>query len=247
MQIIPVKTPPIHANEFTLIELLDQTLTQLSDKTVVAVTSKIISLCEGSVAPADLPKEELVNMHADLYLPKEKSPCGYQLTVKNSTLVASAGIDESNGDGQYVLWPHDAQRSANLIREYLCEKHHLQEVGVIVTDSTSRPLRRGTTGIALGHSGFEALYDYRSQKDVFGKTLHSSVANIAEGLAAAAVVAMGEGAQSTPIALITDIPALQFQQRNPTTEELTIYTMKMEDDLFAPLLTAAPWQSNRKK
>ncbi len=247
MQIISIKTSPIHADEYSITDLLDKVVVALPEQTVVAVTSKIVSLCEGSVAQADTPKEVLVKQHADWYLPKESSPYGYQLTVTNSTLVASAGIDESNGDGQYVLWPRDTQASANLIREYLCAKHNLNEVGVIITDSTSRPLRRGTTGIALAHSGFEALHDYRSQQDVFGKTLHSSVANIAEGLAAAAVVAMGEGAESTPIALICDSPTVRFQKRNPTDEELTIYNMTMEEDVFAPLLTAAPWKSDRQK
>ena len=244
MHIEAVHSPPIHANEYTLTQLLDKLLPTLKDQTIIAITSKVVSLCEGAIEQKAKPKDMLVKQHADFYLPKHKQ-YGHQLTVKNHTLVASAGIDESNGNGDYVLWPSDPQASANAIRAHLRTKHKLQDIGVIITDSTSRPLRRGTTGIALAHSGFAALYDYRQKRDIFGKILHSSVANIAEGLAAGAVVAMGEGAESTPIARITHIPTIQFQAQDPTPEERAIYQMEMEDDVFAPLLTAAHWQSDK--
>jgi F420-0:gamma-glutamyl ligase len=152
-----------------------------------------------------------------------------------------AGIDESNGDGYYILWPKDSQQSANAIREYLVQKFGVRDVGVVITDSTSQPLRRGTCGIALAHSGFAALRDYMDQPDIFGRRMHVTHANITGGVAAAAVLAMGEGNEQTPLALLRDLPVVEFQARNPTADELAMTTLSLEDDLFAPFLTAVDW------
>jgi hypothetical protein len=48
-------------------------------------------------------------------------------------------------------------------------------------------------------------------------------------------------------ATIEDVPFVTFQGRNPTDDECEIYRMKMDDDVFSPLLAAAPWQSDRQK
>jgi F420-0:gamma-glutamyl ligase len=174
---------------------------------VVVVTSKIVSLCENRVVPlADTSKKQLVEQEASQYLASELSQYGHLFTITNDTLIPSAGIDESNGDSHYVLWPKDPQASANAIRAHLASKHQLDNIGVIITDSTSQPLRRGISGIVLAHSGFLALKDYRGQPDLFGRPLGVSVANVASGLAAAAVLAMGEGAEQTPLALAARKP-----------------------------------------
>jgi F420-0:gamma-glutamyl ligase len=247
MIVTPIKTDAIRTGDCTVEELLDRYIQALGDFSIVVVTSKIVSLCQRRVAKREehRNKESLVEKHADYYLPKRANKYNYQLTVTNSTLIASAGIDESNGDGHFVLWPKNPQQSANKIREHLRKKWRLEHVGVIITDSASRPLRRGTVGIALAHSGFLGVHDYRNTSDVFNKKLTASSANIAEGLAAAAVVTMGEGDESTPIATIEDVPFVTFQKRNPTDEECEIYRMKMDDDVFSPLLAAVPWQSDK--
>jgi F420-0:gamma-glutamyl ligase len=141
-----------------------------------------------------------------------------------------------------VLWPRDAQASANQLRAYLAERFHVRKVGVIITDSTSQPLRRGTTGIALAHSGFKALRDYRGQPDLFGKPLGSSQASLAGGLAAAAVLAMGEGAEQTPLCVISGAPFIEFQDRDPSSEELSELYPGVDEDIFAAFLRGVKWR-----
>ena len=116
-------------------------------------------------------------------------------------------------------------------------------MGVLITDSTTRPLRRGVTGVALAHSGFAAIEDYVGRPDIFGHPLTVTKANIRDGLAAAAVLVMGEADEQTPLAVIADLPFITFQERDPTAEELAFLHISLEEDLYAPLLTRAPWQA----
>ncbi|MEP7167136.1 MAG: coenzyme F420-0:L-glutamate ligase [Candidatus Woesebacteria bacterium] len=241
MIVTPIKTTPIRANERTLIVLIDTYISDFHEREVLVITSKIVSLCEGNVVSGDADRDKLVASEADFYV-ADKNPYGFHMTIKNNTMIASAGIDLSNGDGQYVLWPKDVQKSANEIRTYLCTRFSLKEVGVLITDSHVTPLRWGTVGISLGHSGFEALNSYIGKPDIFGRKLKVTNSNIAEGLAAAAVVCMGEGDECTPLATIEQVPFVHFQDRNPTKEELQQLSISMEEDIFAPLLTAVDWK-----
>jgi len=241
MNIRAVKTVRITTGQTSLIEALERALDMLREGDVLAVSSKIVALCEGRARPASQNKKSLIREEAEWYLPGQP-PLSLWFTITQRTLIPTAGIDESNGGGDYVLWPRDAQASANRLRAYLADRFRLRKVGVIITDSTSQPLRRGTTGIALAHSGFKALKDYRGQPDLFGKPLGSSQASLAGGLAAAAVLAMGEGAEQTPLCVISDLPFIEFQNRDPSPEELSELYPDMEEDIFAPFLRSVKWQ-----
>ena len=158
MIVTPVQTEPISANAGPLNELLGRYLPKLQERSIVAITSKVVSLCEGAVVAAEgQDKGELVRQEAALYLPPEESAYGITLTVRDQVLIPTAGIDESNGNGFFVLWPRDSQVTANQVRVFLEERYGLKEVGVIITDSKTTPMRRGTTGIALACSGIKAL------------------------------------------------------------------------------------------
>ena len=101
----------------------------------------------------DVAESALVEREADYFLPPSESRYGITLTIRHNLLVPTAGIDESNGDGHCVLWPHDPQHSANELRRHLTARFALREVSVLITDSTPRPLRWGVTGVALADSG----------------------------------------------------------------------------------------------
>jgi F420-0:gamma-glutamyl ligase len=244
MLVTPIKTSRITAGSTTLLQLMDEFVTEMAEDSVLAVTSKVVSLCEGSVAPADTDREQLIKDRADYWLAKTSNSYGHHFTITNHTLIASGGIDHSNGGGQglIVLWPHDPQATANEVRAYLCRRFGLQRVGVVITDSTSQPMRRGVTGISLAYSGFLGINDYIGTRDLFGDLIEHSAANISGGLAASAVFAMGEGAEQTPLCVLSDLPQVKFQDRDPTEDELAVHRMKFQDDLFAPFLTAVDWQ-----
>ena len=183
----------------------------------------------------------MIKKEAEYFISPEKHKYNITLTIKRGFLVPTAGIDESNGNGYYILWPKDPQKTANEIQKYLKEKFKLKKVGIIITDSRTMPLRWGTIGFALAHSGFRALNNYIGKPDIFGKLLRVTKANVIDGLASAVVVAIGEGNEQTPMAVIEEIPFVKFQNRNPTRQELKELSIPIEDDLYAPLLKSAKW------
>lgn len=243
MIIQAIKTQRISPGSIDLIGLLDTVVAELPLQSVLAITSKIVSLCEDSVVPlSGIDKRTLIEREADWHLPADTpSKYGIEFTVKNDTLIPTAGIDESNAGDVYVLWPRDPQATANRVRAHLCERFGHGAFGVIITDSTCRPMRRGTSGISLAFSGFLPLKNYLGQPDLFDRAFKVSQADIAGGLAAAAVLAMGEGAESTPLALISDLEAVDFVDRDPTAEELASVRISLAEDLFAPFLGQVTW------
>lgn len=243
MNITSIHTEVVHASGGSLLHFLDQSLSKLGERSILAITSKVVSLCEGRVRKKEgADKEQLIRKEAELFLPASENAYGITLTVKRNLLVPSAGIDESNAEGHYVLWPIDPQKSANEVRTYLAKRFSLTHVGVIITDSRATPLRWGTTGAALSHSGFTALNDYIGTPDIFGRKLEVTKANVRDALAAAAVAVMGEGAEQTPLALIADIPFVTFQDRDPTKAELDGLMISIDEDVYAPILKRALWK-----
>lgn len=248
MKIFTIKTNKIDpTDKHNLYSLLNTYLACLKEKSILVITSKIISICEGriiKIGKAD--KRKLIEKEADYFLPNKDYPQTIMLTIKNNILIPTAGIDESNGNGYYILWPENPQKTADKIRVYLSKRFKRQYVGVLITDSKTTPLRWGTTGIALAHSGFLALNNYIGKKDIFGRKLKVTKANIADALAAASVLTMGEGNEQTPLAIVEEIPFVKFQRRKPKLEELKNLKINIEDDLYAPLLKSVKWKSGSK-
>ena len=241
MKVEVYKTKKIRVGD-DLYQHLGQVFAVLPERSVVIITSKIVSICEGSVVdPGQITKEELIKSEADMIFEGELS-YGMYLTIKNNIIIPNAGIDESNTADGFVLWPKDPQRSANKIRKYLMEKLGLKELGVIISDSKTIPMQRGTTGVSLAHSGFMALNNYIGKEDLFGRELMVSMSNVANGMAAAGVMMMGEGSEQTPLAVITDLPNVEFNLEDPDEKELGLINIQLDEDIYAPILTASTWK-----
>ncbi len=246
MTVKAYKTHKITQADTDITKILDKYLPALSENSVVVVTSKIVALCEGRILPADkVNKDELVHQEAEYYLPKEENNYGVYITIKGNILAATAGIDESNTNGFVVLWPKNPQESANKIREHLMQKHNIKNLGVLITDSKTTPLRWGVTGIGISHSGFRAINDYVGTKDLFGREFKMTKVNVMDGLSSAAAVVMGETIEQTPLGVITDIPFVQFQAGNPTDEELKNLTIPVDDDVYGAFLKSDKWKKGK--
>jgi len=243
MRVQPIQTHPITTTENNLLAILATYIKQLEERSILAITSKIVSICQGRVVQRKgTDYQRLVETEADFFLSPSSSRYHVTLTLKDNILTPNAGIDESNADGNYVLWPHETQAVANEVRAWLGNRFGLRQVGVLITDSNPVPLRWGVTGIAIAHSGFLALNDYVGRADLFGRKLRMTKANVANALAAAAVLVMGEGDEGTPMALLSDLPFVQFQAHDPTAEELQALHIDVQDDLYAPLFAGVAWQ-----
>lgn len=248
MNIQAIKTHKITSEDKDLNAILDKYIASVDEGSIVVVTSKIVSICEGSfVSVQGSDKDELIKKEADLYLPREENRYNLFLTIKNNLLAVSAGIDESNTNGNYVFWPKNSQETANKIRELLANKFGINNLGVIISDSKTTPLRWGVTGAAIAHSGFAALNDMIGTPDIFGKNLKMTKIAVMDALAGSAVLVMGEGDNQTPIAVISDVPFVKFQDRNPSQSEIDELKIAIEEDVYAPLLKGVNWHTSKRQ
>jgi dihydrofolate synthase / folylpolyglutamate synthase len=247
MQIQAIKTHKITTTDRNLFAILDAYISGLDEGSILAITSKIVAICQGRVVPiGTVDKRTLIVQEADSFLPPDHSKYHMTLTITQGLLVPTAGIDESNGNGYYVLWPHSPQDTANAVWAYLRRRFGRERLGVIITDSRTTPLRTGVTGVTLVHSGFRALNNYVGTADCFGHRLRITQGNVVDALAAAAVFVMGEGSEQTPLAVISDLPSVHFQEREPSAEELQRLRIAQEDDIYGPLLMSVPWHKGHR-
>jgi F420-0:gamma-glutamyl ligase len=244
MQILPIKTRLVETGQISIADLLEESIKTLPEKSIVAVSSKIVALCEGSVVDkSSISKLELVQAEADFYTKLSFSPYHRKFAVFGNNFLTSAGIDESNAGNKFILSPRRPSETAEHIRQFLCQKFSRRLIGTIITDSTGMtPMRRGTSGVALGWSGFKALKSLVGQPDLFGHPFQYEVQSILGGLADAANLVMGEATEKTPLAIISDIDFVQFTERAPTEAEIEDVFVPFNRDLFYAFFRLAPWQ-----
>jgi F420-0:gamma-glutamyl ligase len=166
---IPIRTRVLHPPKDDLYSVIDTSLGDVRDGDVVVVTSKIVAIHEGRCVPIDgTDKEKLVIEEADLLLrsPHHSKP----LTITNHALISAAGIDESNGEGYYILLPKDSYRAAQLIRTHILKQHAITHLGVIITDSHSLLFRYGAMSVSIGCWGFKPVESHIGRTDILGES-----------------------------------------------------------------------------
>lgn len=210
-------------------------------QSVLVVAQKIVSKAEGRYVRLDSVK--VSPRAAELAALTRKDPRVVELILGESVevlrakpdvlivrhrlgyVMANAGIDRSNvGNDRVLLLPVDPDASADVLASALLERYALH-VGVIICDSFGRPWRKGVTNVALGAAGVPALLDRRGEPDRNGRRLEVTEIALADQLASAAGLLMGEGAEGRPAVLIRGltltapaVPALRLVR--PLAEDL---------------------------
>lgn len=136
-------------------------------------------------------------------------------------VLANAGVDASNVnddgcDGSVLLLPVDPDASAASVRRNIGERTGC-DVAVIVNDSIGRAWRNGTIGTAIGVSGLPALLNLRGTPDLFGRRLRSTDLGLADEIAAAASLLMGQADEGRPVVLVRGVP---YPRRDGSAREL---------------------------
>lgn len=211
-----------------LLDALRKTDIELQDGDILVLAQKIVSKAEGRMVNlADVTPSARA---LELAPQAEKDPRLVELILRESAEVlrirkgvivtehklgfvcASAGIDHSNVTGQgnaseeYVLLlPEDPDASAKRLRVEL-QRRTGKTIGVMIIDSHGRAWRNGAVGACIGLSGIPALVDERGWKDLFGYTLKITVVGVADELAAAASLVMGQAAEGTPAVHVRGFP-----------------------------------------
>ncbi|MDR3126395.1 MAG: coenzyme F420-0:L-glutamate ligase [Rickettsiales bacterium] len=232
LSFIPVKTRVVRPPKDEIWDIIDGL--EVKDGDIVFITSKILAIHQGrAVKVGDASKEELIRREASAYLPYEnKGGFHVNLTVTDNVLIPAAGIDESNANGYYVLWPRDADGLCRAVRARIIKGSGLSRLGVVMTDSHTTPLRWGVTGIAIGLAGVEPLRDIRGDVDIFGRKMKVTQVNLVDPLAAMAVLLMGEAAEQTPIAILRGYGGIGFSESG----SMEGFKIPPELDIYQPLL-----------
>lgn len=235
MKIQPIKTRCFNPPKDDIYDLLNNFSPEIKDGDILCITTKILSIHQGLCIPCSevKDKDQLIFEESEVYIERQENATHpVVLSIKNHTLIPSAGIDESNSDDHYILWPRDLQKLLKEIHSYIIKKYDIKNLGIIATDSKTLPLRSGVVGISVGFYGFYPLKDYRGTKDLFGREMIMSQTNIVDGLAATAVLMMGEGTECTPMLLFSDCNLAKFTDKD-CSEDLYI---DPKDDIFKPIL-----------
>jgi len=223
MQIIGLRLPLIKPGDDLVAILLEAAKGRggIRDGDVLVIASSAVATAEGrlrklsdvvaSEAARRLAKKtglderfvEVVIQEADQVLGTGERSV---LTLKDGMLRINSGVDASNAPlGYVVLMPADGDRVADAILKKI-ERKTGKRVGVILADSHIQPLRLGTVGQAVGVSGIQPVIDCRRQRDLYGRRLRVTFRAIADQLATAAQIVMGEGDERIPAVLIRGLP-----------------------------------------
>ncbi len=214
----------------------------MDSRDILVLSQKIVSKAEGAIIDLNSCKpyrkaSELARVcgkdarMVELILRESKKVLrlGPDLIItehKNGWICANAGIDYSNAPGSHVtLLPEDPDRTAREIRHRV-KKMISKEIAVIITDSHGRPFRRGVVGVAIGSSGIDALIDKRGGKDLYRYLLRSTEIALADEIASAACLIMGESNEGLPAVIIR---GLIFTKGSSRTSDLI---RPEESDLF---------------
>jgi coenzyme F420-0:L-glutamate ligase len=154
---------------------------------------------------------------------------GFLLCMKNGTLLPNAGVDASNAPlGCVTPLPKDPDRSALAIRNAVEDRCRVK-MGVIIADSRTHAMRRGCSGVAIGAAGITSVIDDRGRSDLFGRKLEVTKRAVADNIASAAELVMGEADESTPGAIIRGLGM-------PIRDQTGIETISADECLFMGML-----------
>jgi len=209
----------------------------LEDDDVLVVAQKIVSKSEGRLVR--LETVEPSPRAREIALTVEKDPRLVEIILGESRevlrmragivvvedvrglVLANAGVDASNvnadgGDGSVLLLPADPDASAARLRAALRERTG-RDTAIVINDSIGRAWRNGTVGTAIGVSGLPGLLDLRGTPDLFGRTLRTTDLGLADEIAAAASLLMGQAGEGRPLVLVRGVP---YARRDGTAREL---------------------------
>jgi coenzyme F420-0:L-glutamate ligase / coenzyme F420-1:gamma-L-glutamate ligase len=248
IEIIPLAGLPLIQPGDPLAQFLGDAIVRsggLRDRDVLVVAQKIVSKAEGRYVDLDqiTPSSRAIEIARQC----EKDPRVIEVILSESSEVvrlrpgliitrhrlgfvsANAGVDRSNvapeGIDRVLLLPIEPDRSAAQIRSALRDRFGF-DPAVIIADSHGRPHRLGTVGVAIGLSGLAGVEDWRGRKDLFGYTLQHTEVGLADQIAAAGTLLLGQAAESIPAVIVR---GAVFEQREGSTAEINRPT---EMDLF---------------
>jgi coenzyme F420-0:L-glutamate ligase/coenzyme F420-1:gamma-L-glutamate ligase len=223
VQVLPVKGLPIIKKGDNLALLISDAVEKqgmpLQNGDVLVVTHVVVSKAEGEIynldeiTPSEFAKTVAKNLKKDPALVEvilresrgiRRMRDGHLITEsKHGFTSANSGVDQSNvAGGRFVApLPKNPDRSARKIREGIMKKTG-KDTAVIISDTHGRPFRMGEVNVAIGVAGINPIRDRRGETDLFGYVLHVKQTCIADELASAAELVIGQANEGIPVAIV---------------------------------------------
>jgi len=190
----------------------------LENRDILVVAETLISKAEGNFIDLDsiTPSKEAIEMakktgkdpklvEAIISQSREIVRVGPDFIVsetKHGFICANAGIDESNVEnGKATPMPADPDNSALQLRNKL-ENSTEKEIAIIISDTQGRPFREGAVGVSIGASGINSVWNRQGEIDLYGRELQTTQIAVADELAAAASLIMGQADEGIPVVII---------------------------------------------
>jgi len=248
VEVIGVKGLPIVKKGDDLARLIceasEKQRISIEDGDVVVVTHVIASRAEGNtvsldeVVASDFAKTVAKQVSKDprlveVILRESRSIVrmgdGHLITeTKHGFVCANSGVDQSNVPGERIVapLPRNPDRTARKIRQNIARLTG-KDVAVIISDTHGRPLREGEINIAVGVAGVKPIRDRRGETDLFGYILRVKQTAVADELASAAELVIGQAKEGIPVAIVRGY-------RYPKSEKVSAKMLirKREKDLF---------------
>jgi len=228
-----------------IVETARKEKVSINDEDVVVVAQKVVSKAEGritqlrSVKPSERAEEIAKTTSRDrrlveLVLKEMKRivKASREILIvedKRGLVCINSGIDKSNvpGEDSYTLLPEEPDKSAEKIKSQIMELTG-KKVAVIICDTYSRPFRRGQVEFAIGIAGINPFKDYRGQRDLFDYVLKVKNVAIADEIACAAELVIGQGDEGIPVAIVKNVQRAELDGTF-SAEDLNI---SKKEDLF---------------
>jgi coenzyme F420-0:L-glutamate ligase len=245
MQLFAISTKLIRPRDNVVDVILEAARRQgleIEDRDLLAIASKAVAVAQKRLVKLGLiePSEKAIMLaekyglepsFVEIVLQEAEKVYGgvpkTLLTLKNNMLVANAGVDHKNApEGYVILWPSNPNEAAEKMRSEILAKTG-KHIGVLIIDSRITPLRMGTTALAIGIAGFKPVRDCRVERDLYGKRVYITRHAVADDLASAAHLIMGETTARTPAVLIRNAPVIFDEKFNPN-----LMTIPAEQCLF---------------
>jgi len=194
---------------------------------IIVVSQKVVSKAEGAVVK--LSEVKVTGKAREVASITQKDPRLVELILRTSRRIIkadrqvlvvetkqgqvclSAGIDKSNVEGPdcYALLPENPDSSATRLKRRI-EKLTGGRIAVVISDTYSRPFRRGQVDFAIGFSGIAPMNDYRGKSDLFGYRLRFKNVAVVDELASAAELVKGQGAERAPVVIIKGLRGIRL-------------------------------------
>lgn len=201
-----------------IIEASEREHLKIEDGDIIVIAETIVSKAEGNtinlkgIEPGSVAKRLAEQTGKDPRLveailreSEDIIKVGHDFIIsetKHGFICANAGIDESNvEEGMATPLPEDPDATAEKIRSSLIDRLG-KTISVIIADTQGRPFREGAVGVAVGVSGMNPIWDRRGEKDLYGKSLKTTKIAIADEIASAASMVMGQANEGIPIVII---------------------------------------------